>query len=494
LDIYLYDQTTGQPMIGGAGTNICNPCTFGLGTGPAGTATPRKRSILIDDLILAAGGFGNASSKLGFAVVTVGGDDPANVSLQEFVVNSHTSAFDVSTFACDAQQLNTNPPAAPRAFVIPHILEKSGLVAAENFTFDTTIFATYNGGIADMPPALGAALELYLYDDSGALMHGLNGLPVCNPCTFGLGTGAAGTTNARKQSVRIDDLITSRGGGFDTSVKLGFGVLVVGGSDPNAVNLQGFVVNSHSNPFDLSVFGFEPQPLGATARVPGSGSPGLPRRAFVLPHILEKSGTINSTPYSFDTSIFATYVGGLPGSVSSNGATVKLYLYDSTSGNPLTGATGDVCNPCNFDLSTSARKLTINIDDLIITRGGGFGGVPVKTGFGVVVLDGDASNVNLESSIVNSHTSAFDLSVFGFEPQPLQASSMAARPIALDVRPGRATLSVPTVIGGHYSVESKGKLDQTEWKADDIFDGDGTVQRRSIPENSIEIYFRVNGY
>jgi hypothetical protein len=493
IDLYLYDQATGQPMIGGGGSEVCNPCTFGLGTGPAGTATPRKRSIVIDDLILAAGGFGGASGKPGMAVVSVGGTDPAGVSLQEFVVNAHTSAFDLSILSCDAQEVNTNPPPTKRAFVIPHILEKSGLATAQTFTFDTTIFATYAGGIADIPEGKGATLELYLYDDTGALMQGLSGIPVCDPCTFGLGIGAAGTPNPRKQSIRIDDLITTQGGGFDSSVKLGFGILVVGGSDPDGVNLQGFVVNSHSGPFDLSVFGFEPQPLGAAARVAGTGSPGLPRRAFVLPHVLEKSGTINSTQFTFDTTLFATYVGGLPGSVSSNGATVKLFLYDPA-GLPLTGSTGEVCNPCSFDLSTSARKTTINVDDLILTRGGGFGGASVKTGFGVVVLDGDAPNVNLESFIVNSHSSAFDLSVFGFEPQPLEAAGMAAMPIGISADAGHVFISVPTVIGGHYTIESKDKIDQANSKLEDKFDGDGTVQIRSIRPSFSQQYFRVNGF
>ncbi len=37
-----------------------------------------------------------------------------------------------------------------------------------------------------------------------------------------------------------------------------------GGNDPDGVNVQGFVVNSHTSPFDLSVFGFEPEVLRAS--------------------------------------------------------------------------------------------------------------------------------------------------------------------------------------------------------------------------------------
>lgn len=48
------------------------------------------------------------------------------------------------------------------------------------------------------------------------------------------------------------------------------------------VKIQGFVVNSHTSPMDLSVFGFDPQPITAAGK------------AFVAPHVLESSGKIGS--------------------------------------------------------------------------------------------------------------------------------------------------------------------------------------------------------
>jgi hypothetical protein len=62
----------------------------------------------------------------------------------------------------------------------------------------------------------------------------------------------------RKVAIRIDDLIAPHGSPGASVCKLGFDTVVIGGTDPDGVNLQGFVVNSHSSPFDLSVFGFEP--------------------------------------------------------------------------------------------------------------------------------------------------------------------------------------------------------------------------------------------
>ncbi|MDB6112576.1 MAG: hypothetical protein JWR69_4326, partial [Pedosphaera sp.] len=35
-------------------------------------------------------------------------------------------------------------PAAAKTFVIPHVLEKSGTINNTSFTFDTTLFLTYN--------------------------------------------------------------------------------------------------------------------------------------------------------------------------------------------------------------------------------------------------------------------------------------------------------------------------------------------------------------
>jgi hypothetical protein len=490
LEFYLYDQQTGQPMLGAGGTAVCNPCTYNLGAGGSSGGS-RKQTIYVDDLITAAGGFGGATTKAGFGIMVVSGSDPDGVNLQGFVVNSHTGPFDLSVFGFEPQPLKS---AAARTYVIPHILEKSGLVSTQTFTFDTTLVALYSSGIGGLPPGAGASVDLYLYDDSGALMTGSSGSPICDPCTYNLGTGPAGSGSPRKQSIRIDDLIATRGGGFDTAEKTGFAVLVVGGADPDGVNLQGFVVNSHTGPFDLSVFGFDPQPITAAGlALSDDGTSGLNPRAFVIPHVLETSGTILTTQFSFDTTLYATYAGGLPGTVSSNGATAKLYLYDSLTGQLLKSALNeDVCNPCMFDLSTSARKASIRIDDLIVANHG-FGTETNRNAFGVVVMDGDTANAKLQGFVVNAHTSPFDLSVFGFEPQPLSSARMMSMPITINNNGGSIQISLQTVIGGHYTIEGMGSLGGA-WGAVVTFDGDGTVQTKTVPvTGSSQQFLRVKG-
>ena len=131
-----------------------------------------------------------------------------------------------------------------RTWVIPHVLEKSGMNVA----------AVYTGGLpGSRSKGGGATLELYLYSNDGKLMEGGRGGPVCDPCTWGL------TAEARKQTIDVSALVQSAKGG-----KVGFGVLVVRGDDPDSVNVQGFVVNA--GPRSPVVFGFDPQPIPSPAQ------------------------------------------------------------------------------------------------------------------------------------------------------------------------------------------------------------------------------------
>src|SRR5262249_36919344 len=150
---------------------------------------------------------------------------------------------------------------------------------------------------------------------------------VCGPCTFQL------NGQQRKLSIRVDDLITTTGGGFDTAVKLGFAVIVVSGSGAEAVNIQAFVVNSHRGPFDLAVFGFEPQPMSAARQAPGTPET---RKTFSFPHVLETSTRALSESNATDTVIYATYTGGLTGVPAGTNASLELYLYDEL-GQPMIG-------------------------------------------------------------------------------------------------------------------------------------------------------------
>lgn len=147
-----------------------------------------------------------------------------------------------------------------KTFVIPHVLEVSGNTTQVGNTFDTTVFAVYQTGLGAAGTPSSATIQVFLFEtDTGGPMVGANNQAVCNPsCNFTL----SGTN--RKEAIEFDTLISAQGGP-NFGVKVGYSVMVVGGTDPNGVAFQGFVVNSHSSPFDLAAFGFAPQEILAAA-------------------------------------------------------------------------------------------------------------------------------------------------------------------------------------------------------------------------------------
>ena len=148
-------------------------------------------------------------------------------------------------FLLGAALLSCSAMLHARTWVLPHVLEKSGMSVA----------AVNTAGLGGTRrSAGGASLELYLYSDDGKPMLRSNGRAVCNPCSWRL------NADARKQMIDIGALVDSAA----PRARTGFAVLVSGGGDAPSVNLQSFVVNSHTG--NISVFGFEPQPISAEAQ------------------------------------------------------------------------------------------------------------------------------------------------------------------------------------------------------------------------------------
>ena len=94
VSLYLFDES-GRPMEGGdaatgtPGTVVCNPCTRDLGM------NARTTTFSLQDLITNAGGF-DREVKLGFAVITVDGQDDKGVIIFTYSTNSHTSPSDLT--------------------------------------------------------------------------------------------------------------------------------------------------------------------------------------------------------------------------------------------------------------------------------------------------------------------------------------------------------------------------------------------------------------
>jgi hypothetical protein len=75
---------------------------------------------------------------------------------------------------------------------------------------------------------------------------------------------------------------------------------------------------------------------------------------------------------------------------------VDLFLYDED-GRVLSNGGAVVCNPCHMTVGAGNRREALTVGDL---DGDGRPDL-VRLGFGVVVVRGDADNVNLQGFVVN---------------------------------------------------------------------------------------------
>lgn len=286
VDLYVFDQTTGQLMRSMGGAAVCNPCTYELGKGGAGMS-PRKRTVVLDSEITAKGGF-PSPTVAGFAIAVINGD-VGNVNITSAIVNAKTSDSDLGAIMVLPPQ-ELCPGGVPTAtqdaaagspclgptintHVFPHILERPGTIGTTPYTFDTQLFVVYSEVWLEFRGAAEPSRDLYLFDEETGPLQSGTGVDVCNPCTVELGDGGQGSATPRQRALRIDDLNGGRrlrtGGG-----KLGYGIVVVSGANPSNVRGMAFVTNARSSPLDLSVFVFEPQPLEAVALV--AVSPDVP--------------------------------------------------------------------------------------------------------------------------------------------------------------------------------------------------------------------------
>jgi hypothetical protein len=312
----------------------------------------------------------------------------------------------MTRFVAVACLLASAVPASAKTFVLPHFLEKSGFTSNTQYTFDTSLFMTYSAGLAGTAPGAGAHLDLWLFDEQGNPL-GNNGVTVCGPCAFDLSAAT------RKASIRFESEMLKHGP-LDTPVKQGYAIATVSNDQAN-LGLTASLFNSHTSAFDLTSLTLAPW------EVETQGT-----RVLLAPHLFEPSGSIVNQTYSFDTTIYATYVGGQAGLPGGTGATVDFYWY-ADDGTLLKNNGNNVCGPCSYNLGAGARKATIKLENLVLAQGAFDTGV--KTGFGVLVVGGgDPDGVALTGMTVNAHANAFDLAFAALDLVPVDASSLVAAP------------------------------------------------------------------
>ena len=267
--LYLY-ATSGEPLTSGTGEIVCAPCVFQNGTGGS---TPRRRSIVVDDLIMAHGGFGSSSqAKQGFVVLDVTG----NADHLAAEVRIHTTIGTpgqptiVPIQPKDILDTYLETGAQPSLFVMSKL---NGI--SDWDVSDWAIFsATYLGGIGSMPAGGGATLEVYRFNDDGSPSGGLAS-PVCAPCTYALGSG--GTTGApHNVELRFPPTPTASGEGF--------AVFRVSGADPSAVVLEQTDVDSIPGAIPVVLITSSRQlvPLGPLTVALAVNEPDVPGVALAL--------------------------------------------------------------------------------------------------------------------------------------------------------------------------------------------------------------------
>jgi len=243
--LYLYDAS-GEPLTSGTGAVVCAPCTFESGIG--GSA-PRRRTIAIEDLIMAAGGFGSTPKpREGFAVLDVTGDhDHLTAGVQ--VLSGHGTPGQPQTLAKVPRSVLKDffeRGDQPTQYTVPKL---DGIDDWD--VGDWAIFsATYLGGIGGVEPGTGATLEAYWFDENGAPMTNGTGTPVCAPCTYALGNG--GGSAPRNVDLRFPPTPTSSGAGF--------AILRVAGADPSSVVIE-------ETDMDSVMFGAVPMVLVTAGRL-----------------------------------------------------------------------------------------------------------------------------------------------------------------------------------------------------------------------------------
>ena len=174
------------------------------------------------------------------------------------------------------------------SFVIPHVLETSGRALSSPrclFTFDTTIFAEYNPGVIACDGTDGVPVYKFEVAVPPATTPTAE-TPAATPTPGPPGTGVAAVSptpsptpiaskaiprsevvkKLRKAARKAAKKAAKAGARCSPELRVGAAYITVC-SDPDGVPMLTFVVNSITGPLQVSVFGFDPQPIAAAAKV-----------------------------------------------------------------------------------------------------------------------------------------------------------------------------------------------------------------------------------
>lgn len=127
------------------------------------------------------------------------------------------------------------------------------------------------------------------------------------------------------------------------------------------------------------------------------------RRTWVIPHVLESPNRAGMELHLVNLD---------------RGATVEVSVF-ANDGQPMKSRSGQaVCNPCRITFTASPKQV-FSLRDRV-EAAGGYAGEPMS---GYIVFTATApARVNLQSFVVNSHTAAASLAVFGHVPEEVRST------------------------------------------------------------------------
>lgn len=274
--------------------------------------------------------------------------------------------------------------AAAKTWVVPHVFDTSGTASAGEF--DSYIFFTHNGGIADIVGTGMGSVDVYLFDDNGQTLVDVGGGDLCAPCSFNL------STSDRTEEANFQNILGNANAFPPSGVFTGFAVVTVEGAEAEAVGIQSFIANFQSSPVNVSVLGFEPQVIQPVSTA--TTSP-----AFSYVHAIE-SDQLAGVAGAYDTNLQMVYAGGRATVPSGAGATVDVYVYDEATSLPAQGGSGDVCNPCTYAIGVANPKESLSLHNAFVAAGGFVS--PIHTLTIVVAISGDLGLVATSCQTINS--------------------------------------------------------------------------------------------
>ena len=261
VDIYLFDPN-GAIIESATLQPVCNPCSFAL------NGAQRRTAVGLYNQFIAAGNFASIV-ETGFILINVTGDAD-NVVLGAVISNTHTSVLDFDAAVQNVVEVPGGLSPTGRLIVYPHVVEQDDPITVPN-AIDTQFYAVYAGGItgSPIPAGDGARVALYLFAGDGTPIQSATASNVCAPCIESVDA-------SDPRAIFNLHLRFVSAGGFAGGVEIGFAMAVITGN-ADAVAMEGFLVNSYTSGFDLSMAELEsvelpysPPPTSAPA--PSAGA------------------------------------------------------------------------------------------------------------------------------------------------------------------------------------------------------------------------------